>query len=103
MENYTLQRFYHEAKAIVEKYNLNFEEEYEFYVEFKLEETTRCNHPLMKCIIHFSPKRYESRGTSFYSYCCTPAAALSSFEEDIKEKTGSPIRERVSVEIENKK
>jgi hypothetical protein len=100
MKQYTLNRFYHEAKAILEKYNIGGKEGYEFEVSFKIEEEVASTQPTLNCRICYGPRKYDSIEPSYYGFGCTPAICLNEFDETVKKKTGTPILEAVSAEID---
>ena len=99
MENYTLNRFYHEAKAILEKYHIWGKENYDFHTSFSIREDTSENHPVLECHISYWPKNYGSVEPKYYGLAMTPSRALKCFEEFVIAQTGSILREKVSVEI----
>lgn len=103
MEHYTLNRFYHETKALLEKYHVQDKENYELNVKIAIEERPQHTHPLLDCCVMFSPRDYNCREPRFGGFGSTPTLALNSLEEDLMCKTGAPIIDSVAVELENDK
>lgn len=99
MEQYTLNRFYFEAKAIIEKYGIAGKPNYKFDVDFSLEEREEGKAPGLHCRISYSPQKYDSHEPSYYGFGPTPYIALGQFEETLKEKTNKSFKENLSVEI----
>jgi hypothetical protein len=103
MEHYTLNRFYHEAKALLEKYHVQDKEDYELNVKIGIEERPQHTHPLLECCVFFCPRDYKSKEPSFNGFGNTPTHALDNLEETLMRETGTPIIDSVAVELENDK
>jgi len=101
MEQYTLNRFYFEAKAVIEKYQLQGKEDYEFKVDFSIEEDRHTPGPVLRCGISYCHKQYDSKEPSYYGFGVTPYICLGEFEEALKKATGKSLIENLAVEIEN--
>ncbi len=97
-ENYTLKRFYFEAKAILEKHIPNGKEEYRLSVQFEIEDRDN-KVPDLNCFISYRHKDYRSGYQNFYGSASSPAIALQQFEDAVKEYSGKMLIENVSVEI----
>lgn len=102
METYTLNRFYFEAKALLEKYSIHHDD-YSFDAQFSMEENGFRNlnkeTPALNCSITYRPKNYNSTGKSYYACGATPALCLSDFEYKLREATGRHLIESVGTEI----
>ncbi|HRH59644.1 MAG TPA: hypothetical protein PL045_03695 [Chitinophagaceae bacterium] len=95
MENYTLNRFYHEAKALLEKYNA-VKEEFRLSVGFDIKESNR-QFPILQCEICYD------NGKGNYEYLIfssTPEACLNVFEKELIIATGTVLKEKVSADFE---
>jgi hypothetical protein len=103
MENYTLNRFYHEAKAILEKYHIQGKEDYEFSVDFGISENKLLKQPTLVCRVHYWSEKYNSEQPHYSGYGYSPILALNSFEVNIRKQNGFILCDNVSVEIENEK
>lgn len=97
-ETYTLNRFYFEAKAILEKYGLSQLENYKLKVEFTIEEKEQSN-PQLDCIISWGPCHWESKEKTYYGFGVTPSICLSSLEESMRKNTGKHLIEYLAIEI----
>jgi hypothetical protein len=95
---YTLQRFYFEAKALLEKYGIN-KDGYRLEVEFEIEEKDPLGAPRLECYIRYRQESYNGNWiTSGIS--TTPAHALNTFEQALQEEVGIKILEKVSLQEE---
>ena len=94
-ELYTLQRFYHEAKALLEKYNFTSDEK-ELRVDFSIEE--RNGVPNLKFWISYQNIK-SSTMSGPVGWGQTPTNTLKEFEEQLQKATGRFLIERVAVEI----
>lgn len=96
MNKYTLNRFYFEARAIIEKYDFH-RPDYELRVSFEIKE--RKNKVFgLNCVICYSHHKHDRDNESFYGFGVTPAICLSSFEETLREKSGMALVENIEVE-----
>jgi len=92
MKPYTLQRFYLEAKLLLEKYSFKMPQEWALECTFEIKERMKDEivAPQLSCGIIL--KDYESDRTGKYVLFIynepTPESALSCFERAIIEKTG---------------
>ena len=102
MKTYTLNRLYHEGKALIEKYNLSdlLQDGYEYRVGFDIREREN-KIPILSCSIIYDHKDYSSKRTSYVAFANTPAGCLNEFEEKLIKITGIVLLENVSVEINN--
>ena len=94
--NYTLNRFYFEAKELIEKHNC-LDPESKLRVQFEIKEDTERNgSPRLDCRICYE----SNHNFKFFSSRSTPEAALLEFEETILEtKDEWPVPQTVSVEL----
>lgn len=78
-KSYTLNRFYREAKALLEKHN-SFIDGWMLWCQFALEEGKGCTRLI--CYINY---RNEEEGytTGFFDCNASPANALADFEDNI--------------------
>jgi hypothetical protein len=93
METYTLQRFYYEANALIEKYNAK-REEYNLCVEFEIKEEEGV--PKLSC--HASYRKERNYESIAWAVSTTPSLALRYFEEELQKHTGKMLIERVGTE-----
>jgi len=101
MENYTLNRFYFEAKLLLEKYKLYDKEDYKLRVEFGIREQDNKTTAL-QCYICFEYKndqRTIAKPITYFGFGSTPSFCLRSFEDSLRDKTENPLIINVSVEI----
>lgn len=105
METYTLQRFYHEAKALIEKHNA-VDNDFCLEVQFQIEESDLIGNvqaPRLKCAIYYRDrKRSSSHNKEHWISEFSPAHALARFEEELAEKKGELMKERVAIELPEK-
>jgi len=99
MENYTLNRFYFEAKALLEKYGIAGNDDYSLLVEFEIEDKNR-KVPKLHCTIKYAPIKFDSNEKSYYGFGCTPVICINSFEETLIKESGKLLIENLSVELE---
>jgi len=93
-ETYTLQRLYHEAQALIEKYQA-VEDDKKLRVQFQIEEVK--NVAKLNVWISYSDERYNkyTAGSGL-----TPTHALNDFEDELQKLSGKKLIERVALEIE---
>lgn len=99
MENYTLNRFYFEAKALLEKYGIAGKENYELQVEFQIEDKNN-TAPNLHFTIKYCPIKFDSTEESYYGFGCTPVICINSFEETLLKASGKILIERLSVDLQ---
>lgn len=92
-ETYTLQRLYHEAKSLIEKYNFN-KSDLKLEVNFQIEEKNTV--PTLEVRIWYKDNSYN-KGVSAWAPTCS--GALNEFEQKLQEATGIKLAERVAVEV----
>lgn len=98
-EMYTLNRFYFEAKALLEKYNVCIDD-YKLETSFEIEEEDKNGLPVIKFTIMYKPKSYSSDAPWIATYAMsTPVKAMSEFEFKLQEYSGKTLIERVCVEV----
>ena len=95
-KNYTLNRFYSDAKSLIEKHNCT-DPECSIRVQFEIIEDREKNcSPLLDCIICYE----KNHDFKFFASRRTPEAALRKFEEKILEsKDQWPAPQTVSIEM----
>lgn len=96
MENYTLNRFYHEAKALIEKHDC-VDDEKRVVVHFGIEEPSSNKIPYLKCMISYQGRNDYRK--DIYGFGNTPSYALEDFEKILQEQKGIMLKEKVSVDI----
>jgi len=94
--NYTLNRFYKEAKALIDKHNLTHHEYY-IRVHFEIfEDTKKSGSPRLNCIICYE----KDHNYLLFASKRTPEAALRMLEEKILESTDIwPTPQNVSIDL----
>lgn len=92
-ETYTLQRLYHEANALIEKYNFK-DPDLKLDVNFQIKEENTV--PTLEVRIWYKDNSYN-KGVSAWAPTC--AGALNEFEEKLQQATGIKLSERVAVEV----
>jgi hypothetical protein len=97
MKTYNLNQLYHEAKALLEKYNY-VKDTHKLSVSFTIEE--KDSVPKLRVSIWYDNDLDRNWDSRIGAYSVTPAYALNEFEEELQKKTGKHLIERVGVEIE---
>ncbi len=96
--NYTLNRFYYEAKALLEKHNVA-DDQYLLHVSFDINEGRKPGESRhLNCTIRYS----DNREYRFFSGERTPALALDEFEKNILKSKGKNFDiDSVSVQLDD--
>ena len=94
---YTLNQLYHEAKALLEKYDF-IKDDYKLQVSFTIEDVQSV--PKLRVSIWYSNDTNRNWDDRISAYSVTPTTALNDFEECLQQKTGKRLIERVAVDIE---
>jgi hypothetical protein len=95
-KNYTLNRFYTEAKALIEKHNCK-DDNYTVRVQFEITEDKEKNgSPKLNCRISYE----NNHDYAFYASKRTPEYTLQSFEEKLLEsKDKWPPPQTISIDL----
>jgi hypothetical protein len=95
---YSLNQFYHEASLLIEKYNYR-QPDFMLDCQFSIKQSEG-NTPGLNFWICYNHSRWDERSDKRVSACgVTPANVLAEFEEELQQKTGLKLIERVGVEL----
>lgn len=96
---YTIQRLYHEGKALLEKYQIH-NPDYKLSVSFTLSQEGD-GHPKLTIYLRYDSDRVLSNTEPYFGFGFTPSIALNCFEEDLQKKSGKTLIERLGTEVPN--
>jgi hypothetical protein len=100
-ELYTLQRFYHEAKALAEKYKIDdYYKHFLLDVSFNIKERIKSeiSGTIVDFTIVYGERDYNDKRT--YHFGSSPHHCLSDFEQTLRQHSGMQLIDSVAVELQ---